>query len=121
MGSVCAAIDRAEHYIYIENQFFVTSAADPLPGDPAAAVDGGGPLPYAEDATAAAAPAPAMPAGAGPVQNRIGYALYRRIRRAAAAGRPFRVVVLLPLLPAFSGTWRRSRASARMLRFYLAH
>jgi hypothetical protein len=99
-----AAINRAEHYIYIENQFFVTSAADPLPGDPAA-----------DEATAAAAPA--ATAGGGPVQNRIGYALYRRIRRAAAEGKPFRVLVLLPLLPAFSGTsslwscsWFGSRA-----------
>jgi len=72
-----SAIEVAEHFVYIENQFFVTNAADPV---------------STEDGDA-----PSL------VQNRIGYALYRRIKRAHEAGRPFRVMVVLPLMPAFTG------------------
>ena len=72
-----SAIEAAEHFVYIENQFFVTNAADPVNTE-----DGDDP---------------------SLVQNRIGYALYRRIKRAHEAGRPFRVMVVLPLMPAFTG------------------
>ena len=75
------AIDKAEHFIYIENQFFVTTAADPE-----------------DDARAALLP-PTL------VRNRIGHALYRRVKRAHDAGQSFRIIVIIPLLPAFNGRW----------------
>ena len=74
-ASVRAAIEHAERFIYIENQFFVTTAAN-------------------------------EPTNGGEqtlVLNRIGNALYRRIKRAHATGQRFRVVVVLPLVPAFTG------------------
>ena len=67
-----SAIRNAEHYVYIENQFFVTSSLDP--GLPSL------------------------------VQNRIGHALVERILRAHSEGSTFRVIVVLPLMPAFRGT-----------------
>lgn len=63
-------IEEAEHYVYIENQFFITSASD-------------------ENAK---------------VHNRIGEALAKRILRAASAGQKFRVIIVMPLLPAFEGS-----------------
>ncbi|OQR96436.1 phospholipase D, Pi-PXPH-PLD [Thraustotheca clavata] len=61
-------ITNANHFIYIENQFFVSG----LEGDTLC-------------------------------QNRIANALVNRILRAAASNEPFRVMVVMPLLPAFQG------------------
>ncbi|TMW68755.1 hypothetical protein Poli38472_006223 [Pythium oligandrum] len=61
-------ISSANHFIYIENQFFVSG----LEGDHGCA-------------------------------NRIANALVERIRRAAANKEPFRVMIVMPLLPAFPG------------------
>ncbi|EDO43750.1 predicted protein [Nematostella vectensis] len=61
------AIHRAEHFIYIENQFFITN----LPADG--------------------------------VRNEIGEALLMRIQRAHRERKEFRVIVVMPLLPAFEG------------------
>ena len=58
-------IDKAEHFIYIENQFFISSTS-----------------------------------GAG-VENRIVKALCVRIIRAIQENKPFKVVVFMPLMPAF--------------------
>ncbi|OZJ05541.1 hypothetical protein BZG36_01670 [Bifiguratus adelaidae] len=63
-------ITRAEHFIYIENQFFVTAChSDPK---------------YT-------------------VKNKIGQALVERIKRAHEEDTPFRVIVIMPLAPAFEG------------------
>nr|CCA20937.1 phospholipase D putative [Albugo laibachii Nc14] len=61
-------ISSASHFIYIENQFFISG----LEGDHLCS-------------------------------NRIANALVERIRRAAANQETFRVIVLIPLLPAFPG------------------
>eukprot|EP00123_Amoebidium_parasiticum_P013742 comp22125_c2_seq2/m.32359 comp22125_c2_seq2/g.32359 ORF comp22125_c2_seq2/g.32359 comp22125_c2_seq2/m.32359 type:complete len:347 (-) comp22125_c2_seq2:571-1611(-) len=69
MNAYVHAIGTAKHYIYIENQFFVTSLA-----------------------------------GEG-VRNKIGDALYERIVRAHREGQRFRVYVIMPLMPAFEGSF----------------
>lgn len=61
-------IGSAQHFVYIENQFFVSG----LEGDHG-------------------------------VSNRIANALVERIRRASDNNEKFRVIVLMPLLPAFPG------------------
>lgn len=60
-------IDQADHFIYIENQFFISSTA----GEP--------------------------------VKNQIAKALVERIKVAAECEEEFRVIVVMPLLPAFEG------------------
>ncbi|KAG0206299.1 hypothetical protein BGX28_002245 [Mortierella sp. GBA30] len=62
------SIENAEHFIYIENQFFVTLAAEN--GNPE-------------------------------LKNTIGIALVNRIVRAHNEGKKFRVIVVMPLMPAF--------------------
>ncbi|KAG0289653.1 Phospholipase D1, partial [Dissophora globulifera] len=62
------SIAKAEHFIYIENQFFVTLAAEN--GNP-------------------------------DIKNTIGIALVERILRAHREGKKFRVIVVMPLMPAF--------------------
>ena len=61
-------IGEADHFIYIENQFFISSTAGP------------------------------------PVQNTIAEALIERIKVAHKEGTPFKVIVVMPLLPAFEGS-----------------
>ncbi|CAH3173881.1 unnamed protein product [Porites lobata] len=61
------AIEESQHYIYIENQFFITSLF----------VDN--------------------------VKNEIGENLLRRIERAHREAKNFKVIVVMPLLPAFEG------------------
>ncbi|XP_048480960.1 phospholipase D2 [Plutella xylostella] len=61
-------ITRAQHYVYIENQFFITLSRSSVH-----------------------------------VRNQIGEALYNRIMRAHRASEPFRVFVVMPLLPGFEG------------------
>lgn len=64
----CWAIEKAEHFIYIENQFFISGLLD--------------------DET---------------IQNRVLYAIYRRIFRAYNEKKCFRVIIVIPLLPGFQG------------------
>lgn len=61
-------IREANHFIYIENQFFITATDDTTP-----------------------------------VKNQIGAALVERVVSAAKAGRPFKIFVLIPEVPAFPG------------------
>lgn len=61
-------IREANHCIYIENQFFITTTAE-----------------------------------GNPVKNLIGAALVERIVSAAKDGRPFKIFVLIPEVPAFPG------------------
>jgi phospholipase D1/2 len=60
-------IEKAQYFIYIENQFFISDTAG------------------------------------SPVRNKIVQALLLRIRRAIEEGAPFKVVVVIPLLPGFEG------------------
>lgn len=79
------AIRGAEHFIYIENQFFVSNAVGP-----------------------------SSDAAALPVRNAIAAALVERIARAHAEQRRFRVIVVLPLKPAFAGDISEAGASASL-------
>ncbi|KAI1754058.1 phospholipase [Xylaria castorea] len=63
------AIESAQHYVYIENQFFITATGDKQ---------------Y-------------------PVENTIGASIVSRIVRAHSNGENFRVIVLMPAVPAFAG------------------
>lgn len=69
MNAYLKTIANAQHFIYIENQFFVSG--------------------FSNDEK---------------VRNRIAEEIYKRISRAAIEKKPFRVIVLLPLLPAFEGS-----------------
>lgn len=61
-------IREANHFIYIENQFFISNTKE-----------------------------------AGPVKNQIAAALVERIVTAARSGRKFKVIVVIPELPGFTG------------------
>ncbi|KAI0869425.1 phospholipase [Hypoxylon argillaceum] len=63
------AIESAQHYVYIENQFFITATGNKQ---------------Y-------------------PVENTIGASIVSRIVRAHSNGENFRVIVLMPAVPAFAG------------------
>ncbi|KAI1647922.1 phospholipase D/nuclease [Daldinia loculata] len=63
------AIENAEHFIYIENQFFITATSDEQ----------------------------------RPVENKIGATIVSRIVRAHNNREDFRVIVLMPAVPAFAG------------------
>jgi phospholipase D1/2 len=70
------AIRNSRHFVYIENQFFITATGDKQ----------------------------------SPVQNRIGAALVERILQAAKAGQKFKVIVVIPSVPAFAGDLRDESA-----------
>ncbi|KAI1641239.1 phospholipase D/nuclease [Biscogniauxia mediterranea] len=63
------AIESAQHFIYIENQFFITATGDQQE----------------------------------PVKNKIGASIVSRIVRAHHNGENFRVIVVIPAVPAFPG------------------
>ncbi|XP_016989766.2 phospholipase D2 isoform X1 [Drosophila rhopaloa] len=67
-------ITKAQHYVYIENQFFITMQ-----------LGMGVPGPHNN------------------VRNQIGETLFKRIVRAHKEKKPFRVYVIMPLLPGFEG------------------
>ena len=64
-----SVIQDSQHFVYIENQFFITATSDEQK----------------------------------PVKNKIGAAIVERIIRAARAGQKFKVIVLMPAVPAFAG------------------
>ncbi len=74
------AIAEAKHYVYIENQFFITSTKSEDTSD----------LLFSNSIEDI-------------VKNQIGTALLKRIVQAHKANEKFRVYVLLPLLPGFEG------------------
>ncbi|KAJ1921211.1 hypothetical protein H4219_000810 [Mycoemilia scoparia] len=78
----CELIRGASHFVYIENQFFISSAKS----DPAYTV-----------------------------KNRIAEAIVDRIIRAHQAGQKFRVIVIIPLMPAFEGDVSGSGAATLRL------
>jgi len=65
-------IQNSQHFVYIENQFFITATSDEQK----------------------------------PVKNKIGAAIVERILRAARAGQKYKVIVLMPAVPAFAGDLR---------------
>lgn len=62
-------IKHSEHFVYIENQFFITATGDHQ----------------------------------GAVKNQIGAALVERCVRAYQSGERYKVIVLMPSVPAFAG------------------
>lgn len=75
-------IDQANYFIYIENQFFISSTAGDI------------------------------------VANQVAQALVERIKVAAAHKEPFKVIVMLPLLPGFQGTIDDPAAALLRLELY---
>lgn len=65
-------IRNSQHFVYIENQFFITATGDKQ----------------------------------SPVKNLIGQALVERILRAARNGEKYKVIVVIPAVPAFAGDLR---------------
>ncbi len=65
-------IEKSQHFVYIENQFFITATGDKQK----------------------------------PVKNLIGKALVDRIIRAARNGEKYKVIVIIPAVPAFAGDLR---------------
>ncbi|KAI0478475.1 phospholipase D/nuclease [Xylariaceae sp. FL0804] len=63
------AIESAQHFVYIENQFFITATGDKQ----------------------------------HPIENKIGASIVSRIVRAFDNGEDFKVIVLMPAVPAFAG------------------
>uniref|UniRef100_A0A1I8HWC7 phospholipase D n=2 Tax=Macrostomum lignano TaxID=282301 RepID=A0A1I8HWC7_9PLAT len=85
------AIDTAEHYVYIENQFFISC------------------------------PDESLGRSKWPVQNPIASRLVDRIIRAHSEGRPFRAYLVLPLLPQFEGDISESGSSGESIKKIMHH
>ena len=64
-----SVIENSRHFIYIENQFFITATSE----------------------------------AQKPVKNMIGAAIVDRILKAARAGEKFKIIVVMPAIPAFAG------------------
>ena len=68
-NAYCDIIRNSQHFVYIENQFFITATGDKQK----------------------------------PVKNMIGAAIVERILRAARAGEKYKMIVVMPAVPAFAG------------------
>ena len=95
-------IKNSERFIYIENQFFVTQSFD-----------------YANNNSSQSNPINGSNSNvsnnsqfSGMVKNRIGATLVERIIRAHREGKHFRVIVVMPLFPAFEAQFDRPEASS---------
>ncbi|AVT05052.1 phospholipase D-like domain-containing protein [Paracidovorax avenae] len=93
-------IDQAQHYIYIENQFFTSGFGDARPDQN---TDLSGPaLLVKDDNSLKISATRVMPGDAdGPIENTICRALGARLSRAITAGipEPFHVYIVLPVHP----------------------
>ena len=65
-------IQNSEHFVYVENQFFITATSDKQ----------------------------------SPVQNKIGRAMVERIVRAARNQQDYKMIIVIPAVPAFAGDLR---------------
>lgn len=68
-NAYCEIIRNSQHFVYIENQFFITATCDKQK----------------------------------PIKNMIGAAIIERILRAARAGEKYKIIVVMPAVPAFAG------------------
>ncbi|KAF2654622.1 phospholipase D/nuclease [Lophiostoma macrostomum CBS 122681] len=68
-NAYCEVIKNSKHFVYIENQFFITATVDEQK----------------------------------PVKNKIGAAIVERILRAARNGERYKMMVMMPSVPAFAG------------------
>lgn len=64
-----SVIENSQHFVYIENQFFITAAFD----------------------------------AQKPVKNKIGDAIVSRILKAARSSEKYKIIVVMPAIPAFAG------------------
>lgn len=72
------AIKNSKHFVYIENQFFITATGN----------------------------------SQHPVRNQVGAAIVERVIRAAESGEKFKVMILIPAIPAFAGDLRSDSSLA---------
>lgn len=77
------SIEAARHYIYIENQFFISSTSS----------DG--------------------------VENKVVKAIFNRIKKAYKAGELFRVIIFLPLMPAFEANLEEQKGKVMQIQIGL--
>ncbi|KAH4067516.1 phospholipase [Parastagonospora nodorum] len=68
-NAYCEIIKNSQHFIYIENQFFITATGDQQK----------------------------------PIRNQIGAAMVERIVRAARNGEKYKMIIMIPSVPAFAG------------------
>jgi phospholipase D1/2 len=68
-NAYCEIIKNSQHFIYIENQFFITATGDQQ----------------------------------RPIKNQIGAAMVERIIRAARNGEKYKMIIMIPSVPAFAG------------------
>ncbi|KAF2269877.1 phospholipase D/nuclease [Lojkania enalia] len=68
-NAYCDIIRNSKHFVYIENQFFITATGDQQK----------------------------------PIKNQVGAAIVERILRAARNGEKYKMVVIMPSVPAFAG------------------
>ncbi|KAI9758626.1 MAG: Cyanate hydratase [Chaenotheca gracillima] len=69
-------IEQSQHFVYIENQFFITATSD----------------------------------SQKPIRNKIGAAIVERIIRAARQGQKYKMIVVMPSVPAFAGDLKEDSA-----------
>ncbi|RYO72663.1 hypothetical protein AA0113_g918 [Alternaria arborescens] len=75
-NAYCEVIRNSKHFIYIENQFFITATGDQQK----------------------------------PIKNKIGAAMVERIIRAARNGEKYKMIVMIPAVPAFAGDLKLDEA-----------
>ncbi|KAI8943098.1 hypothetical protein NX059_001129 [Plenodomus lindquistii] len=75
-NAYCEIIRNSKHFIYIENQFFITATGDQQK----------------------------------PIKNKIGEAMVERIIRAARSGEKYKMIIMIPAVPAFAGDLKLDEA-----------
>ncbi|KAA8621685.1 Phospholipase D/nuclease [Pyrenophora tritici-repentis] len=75
-NAYCEVIRNSKHFVYIENQFFITATGDQQK----------------------------------PIRNKIGAAIVERIVRAAQNGEKYKMIILIPSVPAFAGDLKLDEA-----------
>ncbi|TGZ68790.1 hypothetical protein CRM22_004082 [Opisthorchis felineus] len=110
---------EAKRFIYIENQFFISFLT--IPED---ILDGSISRPHSTQSVVSIGdydPYHLLPPGCETtVKNRLVDALYLRILRAHRENTPFRVYILLPLIPGFTGTYGDPKShSQHKILYYL--
>lgn len=75
-NAYCEIIRNSKHFVYIENQFFITATGDQQK----------------------------------PIKNQVGAAIVERIVRAARNGEKYKMIVMIPAVPAFAGDLKLDEA-----------
>lgn len=93
LNAYCELIDNSEHYIFLQNQFFISNSATSEE--------------YKEH----------KKVGNSKIINNIALHIRKRIERAAAQNQKFRVFILLPLITAFSGKVRDTQSIKTIFKY----